>query len=233
MTISDSTALVPTRDGGHMPAFAFQPASDRAPGIVVVQEIFGVTDYIKQRARDVAALGYVVLVPQLYWRLGSDVTLPENTPDGLQQAFGYMQRLDQQRAVLDTADAIAHLRKSAGRVGVLGFCMGGRLAYQVAATSNPDAVASYYGSGIASQLDLAAKISAPIIFHFGDNDSYLPVSDANAIRDAFAGHSTAEVHMHAGAGHAFDNPSPMFHHAGASAEAWPQTVAFLKRYLPV
>jgi len=233
MTVSDNSELVPTRDGGQMPAFVFRPASDSGPGIVVLQEIFGVTDYIKQRARDIAGIGYVVLVPQLYWRLGADVALPENTPAGLQQAMGYMQRLDEPQAVLDAADALASLRPSTDHVGVLGFCMGGRLAYKVAAATNPDVVVSYYGSGIASQLDLASQIRAPIIFHFGESDSYLPVSEANAIRDAFVGHDAAEVHMHAGAGHAFDNPSPMFHHAGASAEAWPQTVAFLQRHLPV
>src|SRR4051794_9326587 len=161
MTVSDATELVPTPDGGHMPAFVARPVAGRGPGIVVLQEIFGITDYIKDRARDLASLGYVALVPQLYWRLGSDVTLPENTPEGLQQAFGYMQRLDQTQAVQDAAAAIDYLRSSLGQsVGVLGFCMGGRLAYMLAAAADPDVVVSYYGSGIASQLDKAPHIKA-------------------------------------------------------------------------
>ena len=235
MTLSDSTEFVATHDGGRMPAFVARPRSGRGPGMVVLQEIFGVTEYIKQRARDLAELGYIALVPHLYWRLGPDIALPEDSQEGLQQAFGYMQRLDERQAVDDAAAALEHLRKmpeTGGKAGVLGFCMGGRLAYMLAAASDPDVVVSYYGSGIASQLDTAGDISGPIIFHFGEADPYLPLEEANRIREAFSTHPSCEVHMHAGAGHAFDNPSPMFHHAEASREAWPQTAAFLQRHFP-
>jgi carboxymethylenebutenolidase len=235
MTVSETTQTVTTHDGGQMPAFVATPASGRGPGVVLLQEIFGVTDYIKQRARDLADLGYVVMAPQLYWRLGPDVKLPENTPEGLQEAFGYMQRLDARQAVDDAAAALEALRRmseTGGRAGTLGFCMGGRLAYELAVAADPDAVVSYYGSGIGQELDVAPEVRAPILFHFGDNDQFLSLDEAHRIRDAFAARSDAEVHMHAGAGHAFDNPSPMWHHAQASAEAWPQSADFLKRYLP-
>src|SRR3954453_17186890 len=122
MSASDSTRIVTTHDGGQMPAFVAMPASGHGPGIVVLQEIFGVTDYIKQRARDLASLGYVALAPQLYWRLGSDVELPENTPEGLQQAFGYMQRMDEAGAVRDASAALSFARalpETNGRAGVL------------------------------------------------------------------------------------------------------------------
>jgi carboxymethylenebutenolidase len=231
----ESTETVATHDGGQMPVFTARPASRQGPGLVLLQEIFGVTDYLRKRARDLATAGYVVVVPQLYWRLGSDVELPENTPEGLQEAFGYMQRLDEPQAIDDAAAALEHLRtlpETGGRVGVVGFCMGGRLAYLVAASAEPDVLVSYYGSGIANQLDLAAQIKAPAVFHFGEADAYLPVEEANRIGAAFADHPGTEVHLHAGAGHAFDNPSPMFHHQAASAEAWPQTIAFLSRHLP-
>ncbi|MCA1645210.1 MAG: dienelactone hydrolase family protein [Chloroflexi bacterium] len=218
-----------------MPCFAARPQSGRGRGVVLLHEIFGVTDYLRQRARDLAAVGYVVLVPQLFWRLAPDVELPENTAAGLQQAFGYLQRLDEKQAVDDAVAALEHLRalpETAGKAGVLGFCMGGRLAYKVAAASDPDVVVSYYGSGIASDLQSAGQITAPMLFHFGDNDQYLPVDQAEQIRAAFADHPGTESHMHAGAGHAFDNPSPMFHHPAAAQEAWPQTTTFLGRHLP-
>jgi carboxymethylenebutenolidase len=236
MTSSDSTEMVTTRDGGHMPTFVARPSARRGPGIVVLHEIFGVTDYLRKRARDLAQAGYVAMVPQLYWRLESDVELPEDTQEGLQQAFGYLQRLDEPRAIDDAAAALEHLRampETAGRAGVLGFCMGGRLAFGVAAAADPDVVVSYYGSGIGSQLDRAPSVTAPIVFHFGDADAYLPLDEANRIKAAFAAHPSARVHIHAGAGHAFDNPSPMFHHPAASEEAWPQTIAFLHQHLPV
>jgi carboxymethylenebutenolidase len=236
MTSSDSTEVITTSDGGSMPAFVARPGSGRGPGVVVLQEIFGVTDYIKQRARDLADLGYIAMAPQLYWRLGSNIETPENTPEGLQEAFGYMQRLDARQAVDDAAATLRHLRSMAdtgGKAGVLGFCMGGRLAYQLAAVADPDVAVSYYGSGIAGQLQDADKIKAPTVFHFGGSDPYIPNEEVERIQGAFAAHRSVEFHTHAGAGHAFDNPSPMFHHAEASAESWPQTVAFLKRHLPV
>ena len=232
--MADSTEMIPTHDGGQMPAFVARPAGGRGPGVVVLQEIFGVTDYMKQRARDLASLGYVASVPQLFWRLGPDIQAAEDTPAGLQEAFGYLQRLDQRQAVDDAAAALEYLRslpETGGKAGVIGFCMGGRLAYLLAASSDPDAAVCYYGAGIGNELDAASRISAPIAFHFGDNDQYLPLDEANRVRDTFGSRANAEIHMHAGAGHAFDNPSPMFHHAGARAEAWPQTTDFLKRHL--
>jgi len=236
MTHSNDIEIVITHDGGRMPSFVARPPSSRGPGVVLLHEIFGVTDYLRGRARDLAALGYTVLLPQLYWRLGTDVELAEDTPEGLQQAFGYMQRLDEAQAVDDAAAALEHLRAmpgTAGKAGVLGFCMGGRLAYKLAAASDADVLVSYYGSGIASDLQSAAQISAPTLFHFGAADQYLPIAEANQISSAFKDHPSTEVHMHADAGHAFDNPSPMFHHHPASEEAWPQTTAFLRRYLPI
>jgi len=235
MAESASTQIVTTHDGGQMPAYVAMPASGRGPGMVVLQEIFGITEYIKRRTRDLAALGYVAMAPQLYWRLESDVSLPEDTPEGLQQAFGYMQRLDQVQAVDDAAAALEHLRQmpeTSGRAGVIGFCMGGRLAYLLAASAKPDAVVSYYGSGIGAELDKADQVRAPIQFHFGENDQYLPLDEAQEIRDTFAVRTDTDVRFHPNAGHAFDNPSPMFHHAEASQAAWPLTVEFLRRYLP-
>jgi carboxymethylenebutenolidase len=234
-TMPETTETVATHDGGRMPAFAVRPASGTGPGLVLLQEIFGVTAYIQSRARDLASLGYVVLVPQLYWRLGPDVKLPENTQEGLQEAFGYMQRLDEEQAIDDAAATLEHLRalsETSGKAGVFGFCLGGRLAYRVGVAAEPDVVVSYYGSGIGSLLDAAPRLTAPVVFHFGDADQFLPVDEANRIKAAFADHSGSEVHMHAGGGHAFDNPSPMWHNRAASQEAWPQTVAFLKKHLP-
>jgi len=236
MTVSDSTRLVTTHDGGTMPAFVALPAAGSGPGLVVLQEIFGITDYLKQRARDLAALGYVALVPELYWRLGPAVTTDETTEAGLQAAFGYFSRLDMAQAVNDAVAALESVRgmpETAGRAGVLGFCLGGRLAFEVGVRSNPDVVVSYYGSGIADRLDDASAVACPIIFQFGGADAFLPPEQAQRIQQAFAAHPDAEVHMHPGANHAFDNfRAPMFYTPTASANAWPQTTAFLARTFP-
>jgi carboxymethylenebutenolidase len=236
MTTSDSTRTVTTHDGGSMPAFVALPESGSGPGLVVLQEIFGVTDYIRSRARDLAALGYVAVVPELYWRLGSGITTDETSAAGLQEAFGYFGQLDMARAADDAVAALEFtrgMRETAGKAGVLGFCLGGRLAYEVGVQSNPDVVVSYYGAGIADRLDAAEKMACPIIFHFGGADPYLPPDQAERIQQAFASHPGTEVHMHPGANHAFDNfRAPMFYTQTAADTAWPQTTAFLERTFP-
>src|SRR5207237_1289842 len=118
-------SAVRTHDGGSMPAYIALPAGGRGPGIVLLQEIFGITDYLKRRARDLADLGYAALVPDLYWRMGSGITLDEDTQEGLQQAFGYLQRLDEPQAVDDAVAALEHLRsmpQTGGKAGVRGRC---------------------------------------------------------------------------------------------------------------
>jgi carboxymethylenebutenolidase len=219
-----------------MPAVVTLPEGERGPGLVVLQEIFGVTEYVLSRARNLAGLGYVTVVPELYWRLGSNVVTDERTEAGLQEAFGYYSKLDMAQAIDDAVATLEHVRampETGGRAGVLGFCLGGRLAYEVGVRASPDVVVSYYGSGIADRLDDASKLECPVIFHFGGDDPYLPAEQTQRIEAAFAGRPAAEFHTHPGAGHAFDNfRSPMFHHQPAAEAAWPQTTAFLLRALP-
>jgi carboxymethylenebutenolidase len=236
MTTSDSIAAVPTHDGGKMPAFVFLPDSGSGAGLVLLQEIFGVTEYISSRARDLANLGYAVVVPELYWRLGQHITTDETTEAGLHEAFGYMSRLDVPQAVDDAVAAVEHTRtlpSTNGSAGVMGFCLGGRLAYEVGVASDPDVVVSYYGSGIADRLSDAPKLTCPVIFHFGGADNYLPPDQAARIASTFATRPDAEMHSQRDAGHAFDNfRAPIFYHAEAATAAWPLTESFLTRFYP-
>jgi carboxymethylenebutenolidase len=236
MASFDDTVSVKTHDGGSMPANVALPRSGSGPGMVLLQEIFGVTDYIASRARDLADLGYVVVVPELYWRLGPHVTTDETTEAGLQEAFGYFSRLDIPQAADDAVATLEHVKempRTGGRAGVMGFCLGGRLAYEVGVRSDPDVVISYYGAGTAERLEDAPNLRCPVIFQFGGADQYLPADQIERIREAFARHPAAELHVHPGAGHAFDNyRAPLFHHEGARAASWPRTRAFLERAYP-
>jgi carboxymethylenebutenolidase len=208
---------------GLIPVHEWGSADSGAPGMLVLQEIFGVSDYIKQRAADLHALGYYVIAPEIYWRL-DDTELDESAPDLLQRAMGIVGRLDWDQAVTDALACLDYLHARGKGAGVLGFCFGGGLGYNVAARSSPDLLVSYYGSALPRLLDLRPK--APSLHHFGDADTFL---DVDTIVPALAG---AEVYRYAGAGHAFDNPLPMFHHADASALAWRRTEDFLARNLP-
>jgi carboxymethylenebutenolidase len=210
---------------GLMPVHEWEPDGGDGPGLLVLQEIFGVSDYIRQRAADLAALGYYVIAPEIYWRL-DDTDLDESAPDVLEKAMAIAGRLDWDLAVSDSVAALEYLRSRELGTGVVGFCFGGGLGFNVAAVSSPDVLVSYYGSALPQLLSLAPEVTAPSLHHFGDADAYLNVDDIiPALGDA-------EIHRYPGAGHAFDNPLPAFHHAEASELAWRRTVAFLSRHLP-
>lgn len=217
-----------------MAAHVAVPDAGSGPGIVLLMEIFGVGPYIEKAADRLAALGYTVLAPDLYWRIAPGAT-PAHDETGLQEAFGLVQRLDVPRAVGDAIDALAYLRsmpETRGRAGVFGFCLGGTLAYLVAANGEPDVAVAYYGSGIHDALDLSDAVTCPVLFHYGARDDYIPADKIELVRAAFADRDEVEVHVH-DAGHAFDNSeAPMFHDAAAASEAWEQTAAFLRRTFP-
>ena len=148
-----------------------------------------------------------------------------------------MGRVDWPEAVADGVAAAAALRERpevTGPVGVFGFCFGGGLAFAVAAQAGarPDALVSYYGSALPNLLDLAPQVTCPSLHHFGLADDYLPPEVVRRIEAAVTAGGNATVLTHPGAGHAFDNPSPAFHHAEASRQAWAATVAWLGRTLP-
>jgi carboxymethylenebutenolidase len=227
-----SAVTVPTADGS-MPAHLWRPAPGTASGagVLVFQEIFGVTDYIRSRCADLAALGHTVLAPEIYWRL-DDTDVDESHPDFLQHAMAIVGRLDWDLAVSDGQAAFAHLRGLPGvdRVGLLGFCFGGGLAWSVAAREDADALVSYYGSAIPQLLHLAPEIQTPSLHHFGLADTFIDQETVERIRDAVAG-PTTRFETYEGAGHAFDNPHPVFHHAQASEAAWQVTIDFLAAHL--
>jgi carboxymethylenebutenolidase len=222
---------------GEMPCHLWLPPARSGPGLLLIQEIFGVSDYIKQRAVDLARLGYVVLAPEIYWRL-DDTDLDESSPDLLGRAMSIVGRLDWPSAVSDAVAALDHLRELAevrGGAGVIGFCFGGGLAFNVAAVSSPDVLVSYYGSALPNLLELAPKVTAPSLHHFGEADQFIVPEAVERIRTAVTADPDVEVwfETYPGAGHAFDNPLPPFHHAEASAQAWRRTTEFLTSHLPV
>ncbi|WP_432950354.1 dienelactone hydrolase family protein [Kribbella sp. CA-253562] len=213
---------------GLMPVHVWESPSGAGPGLLLLQEIFGVSDYIQERGAQFAALGYHVVAPEIFWRL-DDVDLDPDAPDLLDRALAVVARLDWNLAVSDAVAALEYLRGRDTPVGVIGFCFGGGLAFNVAAVSSPDVLVSYYGSALPDLLELAPKVDAASLHHFGDVDEYLPPDTVDQIVPALG---DAEVHRYPGAGHAFDNPMPAFHDAEASALAWQRTTAFLSRHLP-
>lgn len=233
------TEVIAAPGQGEFAGYTVVPDAGSGPGLLVIQEIFGISPYLKDVCDRVAALGYVAMAPDLYWRIAPGISIDEHDPDALRKGLGYGGRLDFKGAVDDTIAALGHLRAmpevaaAGGKAGVMGFCLGGGISYQVAAGADPDCAISYYGSAVPDALGVAGEIRCPILFHFGRDDPYLNLERQAAIREAFAGNPLAEFHDHE-AGHAFDNHrSAIFSVPEAAAEAWGQTQAFLREKLPL
>lgn len=236
MSEPDRTETVAVTDG-HFDLHVWLPERGTGPGILLVQEIFGVGAYIKAVAARLARAGYVVGAPDLFWRIEPGWAV-DHDDEGLAAAFAMAQRFDAETGVADAVAALDDLRSLAevrGTCGVVGFCLGGTIAHLVAAGADPDAVVSYYGSGVADSLDRLAEITCPVLYHFGGDDAFIPAADVDRVVAAVAadGRDTVRVEVQPGAGHAFDNhEAPAFHDANAAAAAWAVTITFLAQHLP-
>lgn len=223
-------------DGGRLPIEVYLPPGRRGPGLVLVQEIFGVSRYIRARARDLAGLGYVVAVPQLYWRIGQVGTLEDGPiEDVLAGGMAAAGDLGLEPAIADTAAALEWLPTApevTGAVGLFGFCFGGGVAFAAAAQTQPAALISYYGSAIPALLELAPRVVAPGLHHWGEADSFIDQDTQAQLRSVIE-RDGVEWYSYPGAGHAFDNPNPAFFSEAASRLAWQRTTAFLTRVMPL
>lgn len=221
--------------GGAYDLTIWSPARGSGPGILLVQEIFGVGDYLHAVAGDLTGLGYVVAAPDLFWRLRPGWRAAHDA-EGVKESLALAQDFDFARGVEDAAAALRHLAalpEVAGGTGVLGFCLGGSIAYELAARGPALPVVSYYGSGVAGRLELADAVEGSLQFQFGGDDPYIPRTDVARIEQVVASRPTMEIHVEEHAGHAFHNRmAPMFHDPEPAARAWRRTEEFLARHLP-
>lgn len=221
---------------GEFALNVWTPEGGGGPGILLIQEIYGVGPYIRAVAEDLAALGYVVAAPDLFWRVHPGWA-SSHDEDGLKRSLGVASRFDAGKGLDDLAASLDRLRglpETRGPVGLLGFCLGGTLAYALGArVDDVAAVVSFYGSGVPDQLDLLDEIDCPLLFHFGGSDPYIPRTKVAEVERAVEGRANVEFHVQEDAGHAFHNrKAPMFHNPGAAERAWRLTEDFLARTLP-
>jgi carboxymethylenebutenolidase len=215
---------------GTFGAYLAVPHHKTGPGIVLIQEIFGINDHIREVADQYAADGYVVLAPDLFWRAEPRVSL-KYEGDDMKHAVELMQKTDLSLAVSDigaTVQALRGLIKPADPIAAIGYCLGGRLAYKVAAAGLVDKAVAYYGGGINTELDLADQIKVPMQFHFGEADSHIPASAVEAIEQRFEGHANAEFHVYPDAEHGFNCPHRGAFQRHAAALAHGHTLMFLE-----
>jgi carboxymethylenebutenolidase len=232
MAITTRTETIAMPDGGEMTAYVAIPESGAGPGMVVAMEIFGVGAYIRDAAERLAQLGYVALAPDLYRRTQPGAEFGHD----LQRAGAAVRELDIGGAIEDAAVALAHLRtlpEVTGDAGVLGFCLGGTLAFGVAQAADPAVAVCYYGSGVPEMLGGADQVDCPVLMHWGAEDPYIPVEQAQEACRVAEARAGWECHIHPDGGHAFDNWTAHFSRPVAAARAWRQTQAFLAAALPV
>lgn len=224
---------IPADDGGRFQGYLAVPASGSGPGLLLLQEIFGVNAHLRAVADLYAEEGYVVLAPDLFWRLEPKVDLSYGEAD-VARARDLLGRLDTDRAVADCGAALAALRRlpeCRGKVGALGFCLGGRLAYLTAARHQVDAAVSYYGTGMEPLLGEAGAVRCPMVFHIPENDRHLPPPVRAAIAAAFAGRDDVQIFVYPGADHGFNVPVRAAYDKPASLMAHSRSLAVLRQAL--
>lgn len=214
---------------GTFGAYLAIPHTGKGPGIVLIQEIFGVNEHIRSVAEQYAADGYMVLVPDLFWRSGHRIELTYDDA-GWKQAFDLMKATDVAKAQSDIALTVAALKSQPGldgKLAAIGYCFGGLLAYLTAANGLVDAAISYYGGGIQNQLQRADDIKVPLLMHFGGADSHISMDAVQSIAERFENNEDVEVHIYPGAEHGFNCSHRSSYHQRASAEAHGNSLTFL------
>ena len=187
-------------------AYLSLPPTGRGPGLVILQEIFGVNEHIRAVADQYAADGYCVIAPDIFWREGRKIELAYD-PQGFERGLGLLGKLNIDQTAIDlqaTVDALKRQSACTGKVGSLGFCMGGLLSFIAAAEAGVDTAVCYYGGGIHQHLDRAKKIRCPVLFHFADQDAYIPKQAVAAVRKSLGGRKNVRVIVHAGVDHGFN-----------------------------
>lgn len=232
---SEKWIMISSADKNTFSGYLALPPAGTGPGLVLIQEIWGVNDHIRAVAEQYALDGFVVLAPDVFWRQQTRTNL-DYTEAGTAEAFELMKGTDFTQATEDVVTAVEYLRELpqvSGKVGVLGYCMGGQLAYRAAASGKPDAAVSYYGGGIHNNLDLAGQISQPILFHYAGLDGLIPASAVDQVRKAFDGQENANIHNYEGVDHGFNCWGRPAYNQRAAALAHGRTLTFLATNLGI
>ena len=209
------------------------PAGQRAKGsVLLIQEIFGVGPYIRAVGERLAAAGYLVGAPDVFWRFAPNWASSHDEA-GLGASLEKVGQLDFPLAIADCTAALGVLAGLSGgdtAPAVLGFCMGGTLAWAVAAAGEPSCCVSYYGSGVPDMLGMLDQVTCPTLFHFGNADAYIPNEGVDAVSAAIAGREGYFLNVE-DAGHAFDNhESAILWNEAAAKSAWAKTMSFLTEH---
>lgn len=220
-------------DGGSFSAYLATPSSGTGPGLVVIQEIFGVNKVMRDLCDGFAEQGYVAASPDLFWRQEPGVQLTDKSKEEWDKAFGYLQGFDYDKGVADLAATIGHVRamsECSGTVGTVGYCLGGSLAYMTACFTDTDGAVGYYPVQIEGHVDKAAGVSKPAMLHIAEQDGFCPPEAQAQIKDGLASNSHFTIHTY-DADHAFARLGGEHYDKAAADQANQRTADFFKQHL--
>jgi carboxymethylenebutenolidase len=214
-------------------AYCAQPAGTPRAAIVVIQEIFGVNPGIRRKCDALAAEGYLALAPDLFWRIERGIELDPDVPEQFQRALELYGQFDQDQGVADIEATIRHARHALGvpKVGVVGYCLGGRLAFMVATRTDADASVGYYAVGVDGLLREKHAIAHPLLLHIAGNDGFVPPPVQQAMHDGLDDHPKVTLFDYPGEDHGFATETGKRRSEAAAELADGRTAAFFAEHL--
>jgi carboxymethylenebutenolidase len=221
-------------DGGSFSGYLATPKAGKGPGIVVIQEIFGVNAVMRQITDGLAGQGFTAFCPDLFWRFKPGIQISDKTEAEWKLAVGYFQRFDVDQGVNDLKAALATLRQHPAcgtKVGAVGFCLGGKLAYLMATRTDVDCSVGYYGVGIQDALDEAKNLKHPLLLHIAGKDEFVPPPAQEKIRAGLKGNAQVTIYDYPNCGHAFARPGGAHWDQAAADQAGKRSLEFFRRHL--
>jgi carboxymethylenebutenolidase len=229
-----SETLTITTPAGDFSAYVARPKAESAPAIVVIQEIFGVNKVMRDIADGLAAQGYVAIVPDLFWRIEPGIDITDQSEAEWKRAFELFNAFDVDAGVNDIAATITKARQLPGvngKVGAVGYCLGGLLAFLTATRTDVDASVSYYGVGIEKHVNEAEKLTHPLLMHIAEKDQFVPPEAQQLILSALKDHPQIELHTYAGRDHAFAREGGAHYDVADAAKANGRSLTFFQKAL--
>jgi carboxymethylenebutenolidase len=227
------TTTITTPDGSFS-AYVARPSAAKAPAVVVIQEIFGVNAVMRGVADELAAAGFLAICPDLFWRIEPGIDITDQSEAEWKLAFSYFNAFDVEKGVSDIAATIDHIRADAGstgKVGAVGFCLGGLLAFLTATRTSADASVGYYGVNLQQYLGETEKLAHPLMLHIAEQDGFTPPEARDMIIAALKNHPQVTLHTYPGRDHAFARRGGEHYDAKDANLAEARTVAFFKANL--
>ena len=228
--MSGERLTIKTPDGAFS-AYVARPAAEKAPAVVVIQEIFGVNAVMREVADWLAGEGYLAICPDLFWRIEPGIDITDKSKAEWDRAFELFGLFDAEKGVKDIAATIDAIRADpgcSGKVGAVGYCLGGKMAYLTATRTDADACVSYYGVGLDALTGEAARIKKPLLMHIAGEDGFVPKEAQATIHAALDGNPLITLHDYPGRDHAFARRGGEHYDAGDADMANARTLAFFK-----